>query len=621
MLATAGAGGVVLWDRASGREVRRFPTEAARGGRVVLSPDGSRLAVFGDGLTLWDVKTGRLLHRLTAEKKSWINGLTFSPEGANVVLIDHDAARTWEAASGKEIETARRRSLLRPGEVHLALGGNRLAAMVCWRPPVRIVDLATGKERFILKGVESHGAGRLAMTPDGRLLAVGVDNVVRLFDPATGAELRAIETPFERAPETLALTADGKVLAVSGTDAPAGGGGSRRLLLYDTATGKDPRSLPLEEGPDEDPVALGQLTFSPDGRTLASWAHDGSPPGGRAGTAVHLWDVATGKRLHAGGNGTEIEAVVFAGDGKTVATRAHGSGLVRVWDVGTGKERLRTRGFCLALSPDGRTFVTNGDTPASLRLWDLAGGKEIAQWQALRGDGEDKGVGHAAFTPDGKRLLTAGRDDTYDRAAGPICIWEMPARKEVRRVGAFVDVLAISADGKRALARTGKAGGMEFGSNCVWDLETGRTAPVAGDLKEVFVSSFDLSVLSPDGRTLAVLPSVGGLALGVLGLWDVDAGRMVHELREGNGSARCLAFSPDGTTAASAGREEETDRRDEVSLWDVRTGKGRGRFTTGQGGVESLAFSPDGKRLATGGDDSTTLIWDLGVVLTPGPRD
>ncbi len=289
--------------------MRRFPTAAKHGGRVAFSSDGSRLALAGDGLTLWDVKTGRLLHRL-AEDKDHIKALAFSPDDKAIVLVQYEAARAWEVASGKEIESARRKSPLRPGEVQPAYapGGNLLAGMVCWRPPVRVFDLATGGERFLLRGAESHGKGQQALTPDGRLLAVAVDKTVRLFDPTTGAELRAIETPFDRAPEALALSADGKLLAVSGTDAPAGGGGSRRLLLYDAAKGNEPRALPLEEGPTEDPVVLGQLTFSPDGRTLASWAHDGSPPGGRLGSAVHLWDVAAGKRLHAGGNPAPVES-------------------------------------------------------------------------------------------------------------------------------------------------------------------------------------------------------------------------------------------------------------------------------------------------------------------------
>ncbi len=59
----------------------------------------------------------------------------------------------------------------------------------------------------------------------------------------------------------------------------------------------------------------------------------------------------------------------------------------------------------------------------------------------------------------------------------------------------------------------------------------------------------------------------------------------------------------------------------EIALWDVSTGKEQVRLTTGQGEVESLAFSPDGKRQATRSADGTTLVWDLGVVLAPRPRE
>src|SRR5207245_3181223 len=93
------------------------------------------------------------------------------------------------------------------------------------------------------------------------------------------------------------------------------------VLLVDVATGKQ-RSGP--EGGME-------LAFSPDGKTLAIAGWAGS---------LRLWELATGNYLHSfeGPAGVVSRRVAFSPDGKTLASL---SADVRLWDIGTGKERWR----------------------------------------------------------------------------------------------------------------------------------------------------------------------------------------------------------------------------------------------------------------------------------------
>ena len=65
-----------------------------------------------------------------------------------------------------------------------------------------------------------------------------------------------------------------------------------------------------------------------------------------------------------------------------------------------------------------------------------------------------------------------------------------------------------------------------------------------------------------------------------------------------------VAFHPDGTRLASAGRDRA------VWLWDLARGEEVARLQGHTSYVWSLAFSPDGATLASGSGDFTVRLWD-----------
>ncbi|MFZ6030016.1 MAG: hypothetical protein ACOYYS_20060 [Chloroflexota bacterium] len=84
------------------------------------------------------------------------------------------------------------------------------------------------------------------------------------------------------------------------------------------------------------------------------------------------------------------------------------------------------------------------------------------------------------------------------------------------------------------------------------------------------------------------------------------ANYLLHTLDGHSQRVNGIAFSPDGSTIASASRDQH------IRLWEVSTGTLRLTLAGHTGSVTSVAFSADGKWLASGGskNDQTIRLWD-----------
>jgi WD40 repeat protein len=106
---------------------------------------------------------------------------------------------------------------------------------------------------------------------------------------------------------------------------------------------------------------------------------------------------------------------------------------------------------------------------------------------------------------------------------------------------------------------------------------------------------------SPDGKTLA---SSGKDQLDkTIKLWDTATGKELTTLKGHELQVVCFAFTSDGKTLASGSFDGK------IKLWDVATGTENVTFKEGAAALWCLAFSPDGKTLASVGGDGINL-WD-----------
>src|SRR5262249_32674452 len=102
----------------------------------------------------------------------------------------------------------------------------------------------------------------------------------------------------------------------------------------------------------------------------------------------------------------------------------------------------------VAFSPDGKKIASAGCNDYSFRIWETDTGKAL-----VVGEKAHKGfVVGLAFSPNGKHLLTSGRDLT-------IKLWEVETGKLVKTYTGMTDnveAVAFSKNGKRFLAGENK---------------------------------------------------------------------------------------------------------------------------------------------------------------------
>ena len=411
-LATGSLSGPVrLWHASTGRELRSWEIPRSWLSGLAFSPDGRTLAVSsGDGrLGIWETGSGKLRRQragLAVPGRGGLGFVRFLPDGKTLACVSDRLIRLLDATSLEERWPAFARqqgissiSFSRDGKL-LATGlGDVNYGTV--RGGVRLWEAATGKELREFSGPVGLVFG-VALSPDGKTLAgAGEQSKVWLWDVSSGKALRQ----FGDGPErwgALAFTPDGRTLvsdhgvaqfwdvatgrklrwipATGMSPAPfspdgsliALGSGENSITLYETATGKAVRQLngspivarnPLSELP-----LLHVVTFSPDGRTLASFGPHG---------IIRLWDTRTRKVVNVLlGHKEYVDSLAFSLDGKTLASGGS-DGTIILWEVATGKERHRLLGHedrvtGLAFSPDGKRLASGSHDTTGL-IWDMTG--------------------------------------------------------------------------------------------------------------------------------------------------------------------------------------------------------------------------------------------------------
>jgi WD40 repeat protein/DNA-binding SARP family transcriptional activator len=568
------------------------------GARVIddaLSPDGGLLA-FRDDLGTIVFVDARTMRRIGApfgagDQLGMFGGmahplgaLAFSPDGRTLAvgsstgnngeLFLLDARTHLSRASTESGYAATADVVFSPNGREIATG-----EIVSGRvsPPAEVIVLRNSTDGVELTHSRPFNGAQLVGYVDGgrELLVTTGESSSVLLDARTLRRVRTLHEGGAGAVSTSGTLAafghmDGRVVIVD-----------LRTMSATTMTGR--ASAPVQA-----------LAFSPDGKTIASAAGDGS---------VAVWDVPEGSLRetftgHEGG----AEGPVFSPDDATLYAGSS-DGTVIAWDVlgerrlgrpfrfdpvakaGEGKQPpVDDAAGATAVSPNGAFFVTS-PAPGRVTIWRTRDQKPVGE---LRGP---TGVVIAfAYSHDG-RLVAAVGSPTSPSGSSKLVVWNVAKRR-------IANVLPPGPGGAQAVAFSPDDRLVATASNgelLVYALPSGRL--FGSDLVQGTMDDIDFS---SDGRLLAAV----GLA-GQIDVWNVQRQAPERTINQG-GAVYAVRFSPDGKLIAAG------DSSGNVEFWDPVSGRRLpGTLAGGGGSVYSVSFDPSGHRLMTTSGDGDIRLWDL----------
>jgi WD40 repeat protein len=553
IIASGGGNGLIrFWDRATMRLQYVLGAHSQGVRKIVYFSDGKRMASCGDHATvrLWDIsgKVPKSIEILKEGGSTPLYGLVVTPDGKYLAAAGADSAvRVWAINER----------------------GSKL---------IKAIFKHTGAV---------HG---LAISPDGKTIAsAGADETIRLWTLENGKFYEGpILTGHKKDVQCVAFSPSGKTLASGGAD------GTLRLWNVDKA--KPTAVLGGKYG------IVYSLAFGPKGSAILATGHSDH--------SIHLWTLGTQVRERSvcEGHGGPIYDVAISPKKVTALASASSDWTVRLWDLTGTRPVQRTvikghwsHTYCVGFSPEGKSIVS-GSEDRTLRLWE-ANGSEPKEKHVYKK--EPIAVYTLSYSPDGKVVAYAGADSVAR-------LWEPERHWIVRSFTghpAYVSALAFSPDGKRLLTAS---------------KETLRTFNVATGQGEQFFKGHTTYInavaYSPDGRHVVSgaghydyennqIKVVNGKYVYkdcTVRYWDVDSGKELFQLKDHEFPILSVAISPDARRIAY-GSYDSILRV--VDLQGEKPGK-MTKFPAKLGYVYWIAFAPDGTSLVTAGQDGKVILWD-----------
>jgi WD40 repeat protein/uncharacterized caspase-like protein len=651
LMLTAGDDAAVLWDVATGREIRRFLGTTrqlepfSKDARYVMTGYEQYTGYGKDFSSGWFTKTSEHLFDATTGLEVRFQALdspgywavAISPDNRLVATADFqtNVVRLWDVATRNELLKVSAFTKEISGGIGFTKDGRYLLTVIEdeKNPATVLWDTSSGNQ------VHRFAGELLRESRDSRFILTLTRGIVHLWETGSGREIKSFG-PFPRIESSYDWLArfsfDGNIVAIQ----PSGEYKQEKTVyVYETATGKELHRF-IGSAPD----------FSPDGRfllTLTSTKRPGSNDF-EIDTA-HVWELSTGKEYR----NFSAEAAEFSPDGRFLVSLNYRNSYKesrikpRLWDLATGEEALTFSAQdtvrIVRFSPDRRVVATVDKDERSIRLWDLATRKEI---QNFKGRFTSGGF---VISPDARWVVTVRsryvevkdpKGETYSEPRSSGKLWDLTTGQVVRHFEFKGDEISFSADSRLLLVEDGNASlrdvvtGEEIrridGRNPIFlpgsqrvatsddhnlyvsDARTGRrirafagrsSFPEATTTSEYFVN------FSPDGRFGLTRSDSDPWLLS--GLYDLKTGRVRVTKNEVEVNLAAVAFSSDNRSfLVTTQAFPDGGGGGDVCLHGLPQGEAIRCYEGLNNSVTAAALTPDNRFVVASGAGGITNIWN-----------
>jgi WD40 repeat protein len=526
------------------------------------------------------------------------NSFALSPDGNQLLIAGNDASvKLLETASGRALVNLTGYSV---EIVSTAFSGNgRLIATASVDSTIRIHDIsqtATSGRAELVRSLGRAGmpVNSLAVTAEGRALAVGGTQAVNLWELPTGVATRTLTLPATqpRTRNELGETSTANVFSADGKffAAPSG---TNTVKIWETRTGREVRQLPLSAGQTLASLALNRdasLLAVNEAPPLASLI-SGVPaaqPDPAAATSTPQPQMPLGFPPLRNGKMDKKQMEQMRKQAEEMQNKQ--DELEKLAQNGQMGKVMELAGQMLANMGLGG-MMPGAQRNGGIRLLDVSQGNErfkVTTKSYLASFNQNRA---AAFSADGRLLATAlnGYEIKLNEAASGREVVTLPIER-----GFTIQQLAFSNDaplklaavcmetkpGMNALGATSDFSNFYSYKLRVWEVPGNGGA--AREVRVVDLNSWsDALAFSPDGRLVAV----GSEKVQV---FELASGRAVLSLPGHALMINALAFSPDGKLLISGSAEGST------KLWNAQTGELLATLVSANAGSDWLVVTPDG---------------------------
>ncbi|KAJ3457025.1 hypothetical protein MRS44_014166 [Fusarium solani] len=336
-----------------GASIRVIETSLEKNSAICfLSDNRSLQTVHTDGVVqLWDTTAGEQIDSL--ETDGGYNML-FSSDGECSLSTNRDRTILfWGSLTG----SLQYRPMEFIESLALSLDG-KLAACATLHGLVRVLDYQDGKMRQRFYG-EKGTKARIALSPDGQLLAITRSRMMQLWDLDLGKE---IEQLLDIDDHQVCFSPDSKLVAVTCWN---------KVVVYRA------RSCGVFKELRGHTTSVTVIAFAPDGQHITSASDDGT---------ICLWHLATGKEIHRFEHPCRIICSMhFSPDGCLLA--ASSESMILLWDPTVKHDAdhsVEYRGSInhLALSRDRKQAASAVGN--CIEIWDLDTAQNIKPLGVVR---------------------------------------------------------------------------------------------------------------------------------------------------------------------------------------------------------------------------------------------